>query len=49
MSPGYVPPSFGHFVENTGNTTLTYLELFNAGNVILFIYLLFHPDHNFLH
>ncbi|THH09032.1 hypothetical protein EW145_g2308 [Phellinidium pouzarii] len=27
---GYVPPSFGHFVENTGNTTLQFLELFNS-------------------
>ncbi|KZS92561.1 oxalate decarboxylase [Sistotremastrum niveocremeum HHB9708] len=25
---GYVPPSFGHYVENTGNTTLKYLEIF---------------------
>ncbi|KAH8118145.1 oxalate decarboxylase, partial [Phellopilus nigrolimitatus] len=27
---GYVPPSFGHYVENTGNTTVQYLELFNS-------------------
>lgn len=27
----YVPPSYGHYIENTGNTTLTYLELFNSG------------------
>ncbi|CAE7207976.1 unnamed protein product [Rhizoctonia solani] len=27
---GYVPPSFGHYVENTGNTTLTFLEIFNS-------------------
>jgi len=27
---GYVPPSFGHFVENTGNTTMTYMEIFNS-------------------
>jgi len=27
---GYVPASFGHFVENTGNTTLRYLEIFNS-------------------
>jgi oxalate decarboxylase family bicupin protein len=27
---GYVPASMGHFVENTGNTTLRYLEIFNS-------------------
>ncbi|CAL1716148.1 unnamed protein product [Somion occarium] len=27
---GYVPASFGHFVENTGNTTLHFLEIFNT-------------------
>lgn len=27
---GYVPPSFGHYVENTGNTTMKYLEIFNT-------------------
>ncbi|CAE6525584.1 unnamed protein product [Rhizoctonia solani] len=27
---GYVPPTFGHYVENTGNTTLKYLEIFNS-------------------
>ncbi|KAF8595391.1 oxalate decarboxylase [Ceratobasidium sp. AG-I] len=27
---GYVPPSFGHYVENTGNTTMKYLEIFNS-------------------
>ncbi|THH07558.1 hypothetical protein EW145_g3296 [Phellinidium pouzarii] len=27
---GYVPPSYGHYIENTGNTTLVYLELFNS-------------------
>ncbi|KAG8701464.1 hypothetical protein FRC09_005350 [Ceratobasidium sp. 395] len=27
---GYVPPSFGHYVENIGNTTLRFLEIFNA-------------------
>ncbi|TDL25576.1 oxalate decarboxylase [Rickenella mellea] len=27
---GYVPPSFGHYVENTGNTTLSFMEIFNA-------------------
>ncbi|KAL5525866.1 hypothetical protein ACEPAG_7203 [Sanghuangporus baumii] len=30
---GYVPPSFGHYIENTGNTTLQYLELFNSDRV----------------
>ncbi|KAF9467804.1 putative oxalate decarboxylase/oxidase [Collybia nuda] len=28
---GYVPPSFGHYVENTGNTTLKFLEVFGSG------------------
>ncbi|KAG8702506.1 hypothetical protein FRC11_011434 [Ceratobasidium sp. 423] len=34
---GYVPPTFGHYVENTGNTTLKYLEIFNSstGNTTL--------------
>ncbi|KAI5122009.1 hypothetical protein M0805_001841 [Coniferiporia weirii] len=27
---GYVPPTYGHCIENTGNTTLVYLELFNS-------------------
>ncbi|KAF8602766.1 oxalate decarboxylase [Ceratobasidium sp. AG-I] len=27
---GYIPPSFGHYVENTGNTTMKYLEIFNT-------------------
>ncbi|KAH7344215.1 oxalate decarboxylase [Rhizoctonia solani] len=27
---GYIPPTFGHYVENTGNTTLKYLEIFNS-------------------
>ncbi|PSR74315.1 hypothetical protein PHLCEN_2v9932 [Hermanssonia centrifuga] len=27
---GYVPPSYGHYVENTGNTTLRFLEIFNT-------------------
>ncbi|KAI0368629.1 oxalate decarboxylase [Pilatotrama ljubarskyi] len=30
---GFVPASFGHFVENTGNTTLHFLEIFNSGRV----------------
>ncbi|EJD06750.1 oxalate decarboxylase [Fomitiporia mediterranea MF3/22] len=30
---GYVPPSYGHYIENTGNTTLQFLELFNADRV----------------
>jgi oxalate decarboxylase/phosphoglucose isomerase-like protein (cupin superfamily) len=29
----YVPASFGHYVENTGNTTLRYLEIFNTGEL----------------
>ncbi|KAI0261113.1 RmlC-like cupin domain-containing protein [Gloeopeniophorella convolvens] len=27
---GYVPATFGHYVENTGNTTLHFLEIFNT-------------------
>lgn len=27
----YVPPSFGHYIENTGNTTLKFLEIFKSG------------------
>ncbi|KAF8604741.1 oxalate decarboxylase [Ceratobasidium sp. AG-I] len=27
---GYVPPSMGHYVENLGNTTLKFLEIFNS-------------------
>jgi len=27
---GYVPPSFGHYVENLGNTTLEFLEIFKS-------------------
>ncbi|EKM56991.1 uncharacterized protein PHACADRAFT_142065 [Phanerochaete carnosa HHB-10118-sp] len=27
---GYVPASYGHYVENTGNTTLRYLEVFKT-------------------
>lgn len=27
---GYVPPSWGHYIENTGNETLVYLEIFNS-------------------
>ncbi|KAJ7222089.1 oxalate decarboxylase [Mycena pura] len=27
---GFVPTAMGHYVENTGNTTLKYLEIFNA-------------------
>ncbi|OSD06502.1 oxalate decarboxylase [Trametes coccinea BRFM310] len=30
---GFVPASFGHFVENIGNTTLHFLEIFNSGRV----------------
>lgn len=27
---GFVPASFGHYIENTGNSTLKYLEIFNS-------------------
>lgn len=27
---GFVPATFGHYVENTGNTTLRFLEIFKA-------------------
>nr|BAQ25799.1 oxalate decarboxylase 4 [Grifola frondosa] len=27
---GFIPASFGHYVENTSNTTLRYLEIFNT-------------------
>jgi len=27
---GYVPSTFGHYVENTGNTTLRFLEIFKS-------------------
>ncbi|KAK0475424.1 oxalate decarboxylase [Armillaria novae-zelandiae] len=27
---GYVPAAYGHYVENTGNTTLRYLEIFKS-------------------
>ncbi|KAG6825536.1 hypothetical protein H0H92_003350, partial [Tricholoma furcatifolium] len=27
---GYVPATMGHYIENTGNTTLHYLEIFNT-------------------
>lgn len=27
---GYVPASFGHYVQNIGNTTLKYLEIFKS-------------------
>ncbi|KAI8980127.1 oxalate decarboxylase [Trametes punicea] len=30
---GFVPASFGHFVENVGNTSLHFLEIFNSGRV----------------
>jgi len=30
---GYVPPTYGHYIENTGNTTLKYLEIFNSNLV----------------
>jgi oxalate decarboxylase/phosphoglucose isomerase-like protein (cupin superfamily) len=31
----YIPASFGHYVENTGNTSLRYLEIFNTGPLSL--------------
>uniref|UniRef100_A0A0W0F2R6 Cupin type-1 domain-containing protein n=1 Tax=Moniliophthora roreri TaxID=221103 RepID=A0A0W0F2R6_MONRR len=30
---GYVPTAMGHYVENIGNTTLRFLEIFNTGNI----------------
>ncbi|TFK84078.1 oxalate decarboxylase [Polyporus arcularius HHB13444] len=30
---GFVPASLGHYVENTGNTTLHFLEIFNSDRV----------------
>lgn len=27
---GFVPASYGHYVENTSNTTLRFLEIFNT-------------------
>ncbi|KAG6377574.1 putative oxalate decarboxylase/oxidase [Boletus reticuloceps] len=27
----YIPPSYGHYVENTGNSTLHFLEIFRSG------------------
>ncbi|KAG1876862.1 putative oxalate decarboxylase/oxidase [Suillus tomentosus] len=27
----YIPPSYGHYVENTGNSTLVFLEIFRSG------------------
>ena len=27
----YVPTPYGHYIENTGNTTLRFLEIFNSG------------------
>lgn len=29
----YVPSPYGHYVENTGNTTLRFLEIFNSGTL----------------
>ena len=26
----YIPATFGHYIENTGNTTLKYLEIWNS-------------------
>ena len=30
LSIGYVPSSFGRYIENIGNTTLRFLEIFNS-------------------
>jgi len=30
---GYVPAGFGHYIENTGNTTLHFLEIFDSDRV----------------
>jgi oxalate decarboxylase len=30
---GFVPRNMGHYIENTGKTTLKFLELWNAGHV----------------
>lgn len=27
----YIPASYGHYVENIGNTTMRFLEIFNSG------------------
>ena len=32
---GYVPASYGHYIENTGNTTLKFLEIYKTGNLFL--------------
>ena len=39
MKPGYVSASFGHYVENTGNMTLSFLEVFNSG-VYIYVHLI---------
>ncbi|KAG6861387.1 hypothetical protein C0995_000793 [Termitomyces sp. Mi166 len=31
---GYIPPTFGHYIENTGNTTLKFLEIFQGGKLL---------------
>ncbi|KAI0926153.1 hypothetical protein AcV5_008685 [Taiwanofungus camphoratus] len=31
----YIPASYGHYVENTGNTTLHYLEILKSGKSLL--------------
>ncbi|EIW78596.1 Bicupin oxalate decarboxylase oxidase [Coniophora puteana RWD-64-598 SS2] len=36
FNPGdiaYIPPSYGHYIENTGNTTLKFLEIFKSDRV----------------
>ena len=32
---GYIPMTFPHYIENTGNTTLKFLEIFKTGQCIL--------------
>jgi oxalate decarboxylase len=33
---GYVPPVAGHYIENTGNTDLIFLEMFKANQYLDF-------------
>ena len=33
---GYVPPVAGHYIENTGNTDLVFLEMFKADQYLDF-------------
>jgi len=34
MTSGFVPAVAGHYVENTGNTDLVFLEMFKASEYI---------------